>query len=194
MNNDQNDFNNEEENDEEYTENIHPEAYEEFISFDSETPDNFFELLDKQKKLSPNYKKLVKLIAKTNILNNQQEILLSKNKSIIDNLKANFKQLNIDSNRETFKIEINAKNNLSSEELADTMKILNFISETETTQDTDLEIIMALLKKLLNYINLSLSKIENLEVENTTDMSKKLCHYKVSIEEIIASLEILDFS
>ena len=74
------------------------------------------------------------------------------------------------------------------------MKILNIISETYTTLDTDLEIVVALLKKLLNYINSSLSNIENSEIENPTDIYKKLSNNKVTLEDIISSLELLDFS
>ena len=84
--------------------------------------------------------------------------------------------------------------NLTKDELEDTMKILNLISETHTTLDTDLEIVLALLKKLLNYINSSLSNIENSEIENPTDIYKKLSNNKVTLEDIISSLELLDFS
>ena len=41
-----------EQNDEEYDENIHPEAYEEDIKFCDEVPDNFFDLLNNQEELS----------------------------------------------------------------------------------------------------------------------------------------------
>ena len=74
------------------------------------------------------------------------------------------------------------------------MKILNLISETHTTQDTDLEIVVALLKKLLNYINSSLSSIDNLEIENSNDLYKRLWNNKIKLEETIAAIEILDFS
>ena len=68
------------------------------------------------------------------------------------------------------------------------------MSESETTQDTDLEIVLALLKKLLNYINFNLSQIENSEIENPTDVYKKLWNNKLTLEDTISSLELLDFS
>ena len=74
------------------------------------------------------------------------------------------------------------------------MKILNLISETQTTQNTDLEIVIALLKKLLNYFNVSLSNIENSEIETPLDIYKKLNNNKLTLEDIISSLEVLDFS
>ena len=83
---------------------------------------------------------------------------------------------------------------LTKDELKDTMKILNLISETHTTLDTDLEIVVALLKKLLNYINSSLSSIDNLEIENSNDLYKRLWNNKIKLEETIAAIEILDFS
>tara|TARA_B100000989_G_scaffold298608_1_gene288715 strand:+ start:5377 stop:5985 length:609 start_codon:yes stop_codon:yes gene_type:complete len=199
---DQNQFENEDENEDENkdknikdsAENIHPEAYEEDINFDSQTPDNFFDLLEKQQNLSPHYKKMVKIVAKTNILKNKNDLLI-KNQLKRNNILGKIENSIFDQeSKQTFKIEINAKKNLSKEELEDTMKILNLMSDSETTQDTDLEIVLALLKKLLNYINFNLSQIENSEIENPTDVYKKLWNNKLTLEDTISSLELLDFS
>ena len=61
-------------------------------------------------------------------------------------------------------------------------------------QNTDLEIVIALLKKLLNYFNVSLSNIENSEIETPIDIYKKLNNNKLTLEDIISTLEVLDFS
>ena len=193
MNNDQNNFDGQEQNDEEYYENIHPEAFEEDIEFGDEVPDNFFDLLNNQKDLSIHYKQMVKIIARTNIIKTQNDNLKKHNLKI-NNIISDCEKLISNENKETFKIEINAKKNLTKDELEDTMKILNLISETHTTLDTDLEIVLALLKKLLNYINSSLSNIENSEIENTSDLYKRLLNNKIKLEETIAAIEILDFS
>ena len=193
MNNDQNNFDGKEQNDEEYDENIHPEAYEENIEFCDEVPDNFFDLLNNQKELSPQYKQMLKIIARTNILKAQNDNLKKHNLKF-KNIISDCEKLISEENRENFKIEINAKKNLTKDELEDTMKILNLISETHTTLDTDLEIVVALLKKLLNYINSSLSSIDNLEIENSNDLYKRLWNNKIKLEETIAAIEILDFS
>ncbi len=193
MNNDQNNFDGQEQNDEEYDENIHPEAYEENIEFCDEVPDNFFDLLNNQKELSPQYKQMLKIIARTNILKAQNDNLKKHNLKF-KNIISDCEKLISEENRENFKIEINSKKNLTKDELEDTMKILNLISETHTTLDTDLEIVVALLKKLLNYINSSLSSIDNLEIENSNDLYKRLWNNKIKLEETIAAIEILDFS
>ena len=193
MNNDQNNFDGKEQNDEEYDENIHPEAYEENIEFCDEVPDNFFDLLNNQKELSPQYKQMLKIIARTNILKAQNDNLKKHNLKF-KNIISDCEKLISEENRENFKIEINSKKNLTKDELEDTMKILNLISETHTTLDTDLEIVVALLKKLLNYINSSLSSIDNLEIENSNDLYKRLWNNKIKLEETIAAIEILDFS
>ena len=193
MNNDQNNFDGQEQNDEEYDENIHPEAYEEDIEFCDEVPNNFFDLLNNQKELSPQYKQMLKIIARTNILKAQNDNLKKHNLKF-KNIISDCEKLISEENRENFKIEINSKKNLTKDELEDTMKILNLISETHTTLDTDLEIALALLKKLLNYINSSLSNIENSEIENTNDLYKRLLNNKIKLEETIAAIEILDFS
>ena len=192
MNNDQNNFDGQEQNDEEYDENIHPEAYEEDIEFCDEVPDNFFDLLNNQKELSPQYKQMLKIIARTNILKAQNDNLKKHNLKF-KNIISDCEKLISEENRETFKIEINAKKNLTKDELEDTMQILNLISETHTTLNTDLEIVIALLKKLLNYFNVSLSKIDNLEIENSNDLYKRLWNNKIKLEETIAAIEILDF-
>ena len=192
MNNDQNNFDGQEQNDEEYDENIHPEAYEEDIKFCDEVPDNFFDLLNNQKELSPQYKQMLKIIARTNIIKAQNDNLKKHNLKF-KNIISDCEKLICEENRENFKIEINAKKNLTKDELEDTMKILNLISETQTTQNTDLEIVIALLKKLLNYINSSLSSIDNLEIENSNDLYKRLWNNKIKLEETIAAIEILDF-
>ena len=192
MNNDQNNFDGQEQNDEEYDENIHPEAYEEDIKFCDEVPDNFFDLLNNQEELSPQYKQMLKIIARTNIIKAQNDNLKKHNLKF-KNIISDCEKLISEENRETFKIEINAKKNLTKDELEDTMKILNLISETHTTLDTDLEIVVALLKKLLNYINSSLSSIDNLEIENSNDLYKRLWNNKIKLEETIAAIEILDF-
>ena len=193
MNNDQNNFDGQEQNDEEYDENTHPEAYEEDIKFCDEVPDNFFDLLNNQKELSPQYKQMLKIIARTNILKAQNDNLKKHNLKF-KNIISDCEKLISEENRETFKIEINAKKNLTKDELEDTMKILNLISETHTTLDTDLEIVVALLKKLLNYINSSLSMIDNLEVEDSKKMYKKIWNNKTKLEDIIASIDSLDFT
>ena len=193
MNNDQNNFDGQEQNDEEYDENIHPEAYEEDIKFCDEVPDNFFDLLNNQKELSPQYKQMLKIIARTNIIKAQNDNLKKHNLKF-KNIISDCEKLISEENRENFKIEINAKKNLTKDELEDTMKILNLISETHTTLDTDLEIVVALLKKLLNYINSSLSMIDNLEVEDSKKMYKKIWNNKTKIEDIIASIDSLDFT
>ena len=193
MNNDQNNFDGQEQNDEEYDENIHPEAFEEDIEFGDEVPDNFFDLLNNQKDLSIHYKQMVKIIARTYIIKTQNDNLKKHNLKF-KNIISDCEKLISEENRETFKIEINAKKNLTKDELEDTMKILNLISETHTTLDTDLEIVVALLKKLLNYFNVSLSNIENSEIENTSDLYKRLLNNKIKLEETIAAIEILDFS
>ena len=180
MNNDQNNFDGQEQNDEEYYENIHPEAFEEDIEFGDEVPDNFFDLLNNQKDLSIHYKQMVKIIARTNIIKTQNDNLKKHNLKI-NNIISDCEKLISNENKETFKIEINAKKNLTKDELEDTMKILNLISETHTTLDTDLEIVLALLKKLLNYINSSLSNIENSEIENTSDLYKRLLNNKIKV-------------
>ena len=189
MNNDQNNFDSQEENDE----NIHPEAYEEDIKFCDEVPDNFFDLLNNQKELSPQYKQMLKIIARTNIIKAQNDNLKKHNLKF-KNIISDCEKLISNENKETFKIEINAKKNLTKDELEDTMKILNLISETHTTLDTDLEIVVALLKKLLNYINSSLSMIDNLEVEDSKKMYKKIWNNKTKLEDIIASIDSLDFT
>ena len=193
MNNDQNNFDGKEQNDEEYDENIHPEAYEENIEFCDEVPDNFFDLLNNQKDLSIHYKQMVKIIARTNIIKTQNDNLKKHNLKI-NNIISDCEKLIGEENKENFKIEINAKKNLTKDELEDTMKILNLISETQTTQNTDLEIVIALLKKLLNYFNVSLSNIENSEIETPIDIYKKLNNNKLILEDIISTLEVLDFS
>lgn len=193
MNNDQNNFDGQEQNDEEYDENIHPEAYEEDIKFCDEVPDNFFDLLNNQEELSPQYKQMLKIIARTNILKAQNDNLKKHNLKF-KNIISDCEKLICEENRENFKIEINAKKNLTKDELEDTMKILNLISETHTTLDTDLEIVVALLKKLLNYINSSLSMIDNLEVEDSKKMYKKIWNNKTKLEDIIASIDSLDFT
>ena len=193
MNNDQNNFDGQEQNDEEYYENIHPEAFEEDIEFGDEVPDNFFDLLNNQKDLSIHYKQMVKIIARTNIIKTQNDNLKKHNLKF-KNIISDCEKLICEENRENFKIEINAKKNLTKDELEDTMKILNLISETQTTQNTDLEIVIALLKKLLNYFNVSLSNIENSEIETPLDIYKKLNNNKLTLEDIISSLEVLDFS
>ena len=192
MNNDQNNFDGQEKNDEQNDENIHPEAYEEDIEFCDEVPDNFFDLLNNQKELSPQYKQMLKIIARTNILKAQNDNLKKHNLKF-KNIISDCEKLISEENRENLKIEINAKKNLTKDELEDTMKILNLISETHTTIDTDLEIVVALLKKLLNYINSSLSSIDNLEIENSNDLYKRLWNNKIKLEETIAAIEILDF-
>ena len=192
MNNDQNNFDGQEQNNEEYDENIHPEAYEEDIEFCDEVPNNFFDLLNNQKEFSPQYKQMLKIIARTNIIKAQNDNLKKHNLKF-KNIISDCEKLISEENRETFKIEINAKKNLTKDELEDTMKILNLISETQTTQNTDLEIVIALLKKLLNYINSSLSSIDNLEIENSNDLYKRLWNNKIKLEETIAAIEILDF-
>ena len=192
MNNDQNNFDGQEQNDEEYYENIHPEAFEEDIEFGDEVPDNFFDLLNNQEELSPQYKQKLKIIARTNILKAQNDNLKKHNLKF-KNIISDCEKLISEENRENFKIEINVKKNLTKDELEDTMKILNLISETHTTLDTDLEIVVALLKKLLNYINSSLSSIDNLEMENSNDLYKRLWNNKIKLEETIAAIEILDF-
>ena len=189
MNNDQNNFDGQEENDE----NIHHEAFEEDIEFGDEVPDNFFDLLNNQKDLSIHYKQMVKIIARTNIIKTQNDNLKKHNLKI-NNIISDCEKLIGEENKENFKIEINAKKNLTKDELEDTMKILNLISETHTTLDTDLEIVLALLKKLLNYINSSLSNIENSEIETPLDIYKKLNNNKLTLEDIISTLEVLDFS
>ena len=188
MNNDQNNFDGQEENDE----NIHPEAFEEDIEFGDEVPDNFFDLLNNQKELSPQYKQMLKIIARTNILKAQNDNLKKHNLKF-KNIISDCEKLISEENKESFKIEINAKKNLTKDELEDTMQILNLISETHTTLNTDLEIVIALLKKLLNYFNVSLSKIDNLEIENSNDLYKRLWNNKIKLEETIAAIEILDF-
>ena len=193
MSNEQNQFESEDQNNEENFDQEHPEANEEDIDFNCEIPDNFFELLEIQKEITPHYKKLVKIIAKTNILKNKEEILRKHNYKI-NNIIENFEKLTSDKDKETFKIEINAKKNLTNDELADTMKILNFISETDTTQDTDLEIVLAILKKILNFINSSLSRMEHLDLENPKELYKKLWNNKLSLEDVISTLELLDFN
>ena len=192
MNDDQNNFDGQEKNDEQNDENIHPEAYEEDIEFCDEVPDNFFDLLNNQKELSPQYKQMLKIIARTNILKAQNDNLKKHNLKF-KNIISDCEKLISEENRENLKIEINAKKNLTKDELEDTMKILNLISETHTTIDTDLEIVVALLKKLLNYINSSLSSIDNLEIENSNDLYKRLWNNKIKLEETIAAIEILDF-
>ena len=82
MNNDQNNFDGQEQNDEEYYENIHPEAFEEDIEFGDEVPDNFFDLLNNQKDLSIHYKQMVKIIARTNIIKTQNDNLKKHNLKI----------------------------------------------------------------------------------------------------------------
>ena len=193
MNNDQNNFDGQEQNDEEYDKNIHPEAYEEDIEFCDEVPNNFFDLLNNQKELSPQYKQMLKIIARTNIIKAQNDNLKKHNLKF-KNIISDCEKLICEENRENFKIEINAKKNLTKDELEDTMKILNLISETHTTLDTDLEIVVALLKKLLNYINSSLSMIDNLEVEESKKMYKKIWNNKTKLEDIIASIDSLDFT
>ena len=193
MNNDQNNFDGQEQNDEEYDENTHPEAYEEDIKFCDEVPDNFFDLLNNQEELSPQYKQMLKIIARTNILKAQNDNLKKHNLKF-KNIISDCEKLISEENRENFKIEINAKKNLTKDELEDTMKILNLISETQTTLDTDLEIVVALLKKILNYIKSSLSSIENSEIESPTEIYKKLRNNKLTLEDIISSLELFDFS
>ena len=193
MNNDQNNFDGQEQNDEEYDENTHPEAYEEDIKFCDEVPDNFFDLLNNQEELSPQYKQMLKIIARTNILKAQNDNLKKHNLKF-KNIISDCEKLISEENRVTFKIEINAKKNLTKDELEDTMKILNLISETQTTLDTDLEIVVALLKKILNYIKSSLSSIENSEIESPTEIYKKLRNNKLTLEDIISSLELFDFS
>ena len=60
--------------------------------------------------------------------------------------------------------------------------------------EIDLEIVIALLKKLLNYFNISLSKIDNLEEEEFNKIYKKLCNNKIKLEDVIALLNSLDFT
>ncbi len=193
MNNDQNNFDGKEQNDEEYDENIHPEAYEENIEFCDEVPDNFFDLLNNQKELSPQYKQMLKIIARTNIIKAQNDNLKKHNLKF-KNIISDCEKLISEENKESFKIEINAKKNLTKDELEDTMQILNLISETHTTLDTDLEIVIALLKKLLNYFNVSLSKIDNLQEEEFNKIYKKLCNNKLKLEDVITLLNSLDFT
>ena len=189
MNNDQNNFDGQEENDE----NIHPEAFEKDIEFGDEVPDNFFDLLNNQKDLSIHYKQMVKIIARTNIIKTQNDNLKKHNLKF-KNIISDCEKLISEENKESFKIEINAKKNLTKDEFEDTMQILNLISETHTTLDTDLEIVIALLKKLLNYFNVSLSKIDNLQEEEFNKIYKKLCNNKLKLEDVIALLNSLDFT
>ena len=136
---------------------------------------------------------MLKIIARTNIIKAQNDNLKKHNLKF-KNIISDCEKLICEENRENFKIEINAKKNLTKDELEDTMKILNLISETQTTQNTDLEIVIALLKKLLNYFNVSLSNIENSEIETPIDIYKKLNNNKLTLEDIISTLEVLDFS
>ena len=136
---------------------------------------------------------MLKIIARTNIIKAQNDNL-KKNNLKFKNIISDCEKLISEENRENFKIEINAKKNLTKDELEDTMKILNLISETQTTLDTDLEIVVALLKKILNYIKSSLSSIENSEIESPTEIYKKLRNNKLTLEDIISSLELFDFS
>ena len=108
MSNEQNQFESEDQNNEENFDQEHPEANEEDIDFNCEIPDNFFKLLEIQEEITPHYKKLVKIIAKTNILKNKEEILRKHNYKI-NNIIENFEKLTSDKDKETFKIEINAK-------------------------------------------------------------------------------------
>ena len=116
MNNDQKNFDSHEENDEEYYENIHPEAFEEDIEFGDEVPDNFFDLLNNQKDLSIHYKQMVKIIARTNIIKTQNDNLKKHNLKI-NNIISDCEKLIGEENKENFKIEINAKKNLTKDEL-----------------------------------------------------------------------------
>ena len=136
---------------------------------------------------------MLKIIARTNIIKAQNDNLKKHNLKF-KNIISDCEKLISEENRENFKIEINAKKNLTKDELEDTMKILNLISETQTTLDTDLEIVVALLKKILNYIKSSLSSIENSEIESPTEIYKKLRNNKLTLEDIISSLELFDFS
>ena len=50
------------------------------------------------------------------------------------------------------------------------------------------------LKKILNFINSSLSRMEHLDLENPKELYKKLWNNKLSLEDVISTLELLDFN